>query len=452
MIYKIKIKKLVLSLILLFFFSDFASAVEYDDLGGIDMHGGVSFGYMHSDNNNLYADTSDGTFQFSDMYLSFAADATDRLHAAVQLYSYDLGTMNNYKVFLDRAFLSYDYKEWLNISGGLIKIPHGLYNESRDSDYLRVNVLLPQCIYQDSWRDVIASVQGISAFGEFDMNTAGIIAYNFEYGVPNIDEDTGVSRFLSDMLPGMLDADVEEIDVSRAYAGSLFWETPLDGLKIGVTGYKIKINLNTALSIDGGFLSELPAEMLGPMKDIPVLDFLTGIGVLLDVNPLHLALDVENYVLSTEYIWNNFTFAAEYAQQKINIGFDSIGQPMSMLLEDTGTVLTVTTEGYYGSIAYRFSELFELGVYYGEYYPDKSDKDGTGNDLFTGLPKFSEDNRHRAWQKDACMTFRFDIAKNVALKLEGHVMDGTAQINRADNSGELSEDWFLFAAKCSYVF
>jgi hypothetical protein len=138
-------------------------------------------------------------------------------------------------------------------------------------------------------------------------------------------------------------------------------------------------------------------------------------------------------VYSIEYAREKFTVAAEYLQvrQKQQIISPMFKTPKSIEVY----------EGYYGSGSYRFTDWFELGVYYSEAYLDVDDRDD-----FT------------KYLKEWALTTRFDINEHWIAKLEGHLMDGTAYFNiDVDNPdlssrADLEEDWFLFAAKITYSF
>ncbi len=122
-----------------------------------------------------------------------------------------------------------------------------------------------------------------------------------------------------------------------------------------------------------------------------------------------------------------------------------------MFSSTMGTSVTVTeleSQGYYGSVSYRFADWFELGTYYSVMYPEIDDKDGE---------RYAMTEEYRAWLKDLCLTARFDINSNWVAKVEGHMMDGAAMmnsvINPVDENGERYEkDWFLYAVKVSYNF
>jgi len=101
------------------------------------------------------------------------------------------------------------------------------------------------------------------------------------------------------------------------------------------------------------------------------------------------------------------------------------------------------SESYYVSGSYRFNDWFTLGAYYSVLYPDKNDKDGENLAV-----------DHRAWEKDLAVSLRFDINEFWIVKLEGHAVDGTANVLVLDNeNSDYSEgNWYYGALKISFSF
>ena len=104
--------------------------------------------------------------------------------------------------------------------------------------------------------------------------------------------------------------------------------------------------------------------------------------------------------------------------------------------------------GFYGSIAYQFTDWLDVGTYYTEYYPNIDDKNGEMYESQHGLPASN------AWYKDAVLSFKFNINSNWTAKIEGHKVNGTAIMYRTDqvDPHNVKEDWYLFAGKLTYNF
>ncbi|NDY73734.1 hypothetical protein DO021_18560 [Desulfobacter hydrogenophilus] len=139
------------------------------------------------------------------------------------------------------------------------------------------------------------------------------------------------------------------------------------------------------------------------------------------------------YTASIEYTWENLVVAAEYQRYET----DSIVSNSSVTLPE----LSTTSEGYYLSASYRFTDLFSLGAYYSVFYADKNDRDG--DDLAV---------RSDAWEKDFALSLRFDINEYMIFKIEGHMVDGTARVIRADDNAGTDEDFTYGVAKVTFSF
>jgi hypothetical protein len=96
------------------------------------------------------------------------------------------------------------------------------------------------------------------------------------------------------------------------------------------------------------------------------------------------------------------------------------------------------TEGYYASMAYRFTDWFETGIYYAEYDPNTE----------SGAA-FTPD--HSGWLKDICLSTRIDVMDNWVIKFEGHAMNGTAVLMSSNNTDK-KEDWMMFGTKVTFSF
>ena len=490
-------KKLFLVMIVVLFgLINQVQAMEFDDLGGIDVHGFISQGYLQSDENNFFADTEKGTTQFNEMGINFSADVTEKLRLGVQFFARDMGTIGNNDVVLDWAIADYRWRDYLGLRAGNMKWVNGLYNESRDVDMLRTPIFLPQGVYNEAWRETSATIQGAGLYGEIPANKVGSISYDLQYGSMNMPVTGGPAKLLKDQVPGvfknyyhMTDVELESVNVDETFAGSLKWNTPLEGLVIGGThwGYdfdasaKTSIDLN-ALRADAAFYQTLeplrgvPTSFLTPTQQagqaaLTQLDaaglgaFYTEVnnttssglaGTVTQTYPTLFQVRARTLTGSMEYTWRNLVVAAEYMQTTYNVSMqnnlwkDFYRSPNGML-----NVPEFDAVGYYGSLSYRFTYWFELGLYYSEYYRNKDDKDGEAR-----VVNFPNEPKHRAWSKDACLTTRFDINENWVLKLEGHLMNGTAVIYGADNpdpivgvaGSQWEEDWYLGAAKITYSF
>ncbi|MDY6839866.1 MAG: hypothetical protein SWH78_18050, partial [Thermodesulfobacteriota bacterium] len=373
----------------------------------------ISQGYLQSDDNNYLAnDTEDGTFQFNEFGINFATQLTDDLRLGLQLFARDLGDVGNDEIELDWAFADYRWRDWAGLRVGKIKMPVGLYNESRDIDALRTSILLPQSVYPESLRDAFMALEGAGIYGHIPCDSMGRLAYQVQCGTSNIDNEGGVAKMVEGFGGGAVE--VKGFDVDDIYVGSLQWYTPLPGFRVG--GSLINRSHECRATMK---------RALGPMPPGTVLTVDTE--------------DLTIYALSAEYALGDLLVAVEYSRTDLDQDIPSIPEEMMPIK------LSRESEGYYASASYRFTDWFKLGAYYSIYYADVDDRDGDSLELL-GLPD------HGAWLKDLALTTRFDMNDYWILKLEGHLMDGTATVSMPENPNDGEEDWFLFAAKLSFTF
>lgn len=378
-------KKIAICFILIYFF---AASVYGLELGDIDIHGFVSQGYLKSDNNDFYfAETEDGTFQFNEVGLNFSSNLTDQLRVGIQFLSRDLGELGNNEIEIDWAYADYRFRNWLGIRAGKIKKPYGLYSRSRDIDAARVGIFLPTGIYDDVMREHYLSTQGVGIYG----NLPGGLSYETQYGTVQADPGGGMAK----NLEWLLNTEVSETDTDESLIGHLAWDTPLQGLIVSATVFKL-----------------------------PDMKLKSAMGELL--------FEGLDSVVSAEYSFEKFTIAAEYKYW-----------PFKLTLNDNVTLIDQTIDSWHVIASYQFVDWFTLGAYYSESYMDRNDRAGDKLEAAGG-------RRAAGWKKDAALTTKFDINDYWVFKLEGHLINGLIQVTSPLN--EADENWFLFAAKTTFSF
>ncbi len=363
----------------------------------MDIHGFVSQGFIMSDTYNyLTHNSKDGSFDYNEVGINFSKEMTDKLRLGIQLFARDLGDVANNKVSVDWAYGDYRVQDWLGIRAGRIKLPLGLYNETRDVDMLRTGIVMPQSVYADLLRDTVIAANGAGLYGNIDLSGAGSLDYQAISGVINTDNESGVQKYFDDGFGPTLTLN-GEMDPDIAYIGNLRWYTPLDGLLFGVSYLTME--------------SENPVLLGGAISTTQ--EFSTDV-----------------LTLSVEYTWEDLVVAAEYQTFEVESYLPSF---------DART--PNTSEGYYVSASYRFTELFSMGAHYSVFYADKDDKDG---DTFS--------TKSDAWEKDLALSLRFDINDYMVFKVEGHSVDGTARVVNADNPTKSEDDFYYGVAKVTFSF
>lgn len=184
--------------------------------------------------------------------------------------------------------------------------------------------------------------------------------------------------------------------VPYLYGGRLLWETPLRGLRLG--GSIQFLRLTTDLTIGGTTLT--------------------------------VRAPVRLWIGSVEYSVSNWLFSTEYSLWNV----ESISTQPQVFPNGEATA-----ERAYAMVSYRVTDWFQPGAYYAVYYPNRKNKNGR------------ENQRH-----DLTATLRFDITPNWLVKVEGHLIHGTVDLDPAANdnvpNNRMDPNWGIFAVKTTAYF
>lgn len=396
------------------------AAVLAYDVGDsqVFIHGFVSQGYIDSSGNNFLADTKDGTTEFNEIGLMVTSPVNDKLRVGLQLLSRDLGDVGNNDVMLDWAYGDYRLADYLGIRLGKIKMPMGFYNEERDSDFMRPTIFLPQSIYREGNRDLFVAYQGAGVYGNIFMQGGGDLDYHLFYGNVTIPDNSDMLRELFhvaemhlmkvDMMAATNGRGVSEAGLSNdyVYGGSLIYNTPLEGLRLGATIFDLKSDISIEQA-DGTV-----SQGLAHMKN--------------------------RWVASLEYDHPLFTVTGEYSEYDFERVF--FGQK----------VPGGTSMAWYAMLAVPLCEQWTLTSVYDVFYPDKDDKNGTTFvDGSLGMPM----KDFEGFRKDLSFGLHWDINPNWTVKGEYHLVGGVFPSSTLYNSlQDLKEDWNYLALKTSFNF
>jgi hypothetical protein len=193
-----------------------------------------------------------------------------------------------------------------------------------------------------------------------------------------------------------------KVEVPYIFGARLFWETPLEGLRVG--GNVQALRINTRYSFP-------------PMMGMP---------------PAHVDINLPFvlWLASLEYAANDLLLAAEYGRWSADVE------------SNLGPTTKVTNERFYGLVAYRLATWLTPAVYYSVLVPNVNKRSGREN-----------------YQRDLSLTLRFDVNPFLLIKLEGHYMNGTADLafdlnglKDATELNQLTKDWFFFLIKTTAYF
>jgi hypothetical protein len=374
----------------------------------LEFHGFASQGFLlSSDYNYLANDTKNGSFQFSEVGLNVSMNPFPHTRIAVQGFDFDVGNVGQYDPFLDYALIEYTVNDALGIRAGRIRRPAGIYNDIQDIDLARTFVLLPQGMYDARWRDWSAGLDGGELFGEFKLPKVGSLTYAAYAGMVNMQENGGVARYAADASA----INVDSMDDTPTFGGQLWYNTPLDGLRVGA---------NVTYMNDFGFTG----NVLSPIPVAP--------GVVLPGNvSLHDVGNVLFQQFSVEYLWRDWTFQAEY----YTYNFTGWTHEQIYLPAVHKTIPALRAAGdnpdtWYAAVSRRLNKHVELGAYY-TMWED------------AGLK-----------QNDLALSLRLDLKDWWIFKIEGHYIEGTGLLrDSADNPHQSNNSgWFMLAVKTTVSF
>jgi hypothetical protein len=363
-----------------------AQAQPSDDgarLHGLQVHGFISQGFLKTTDNDYLVKSSEGSFEFSEAGVNLTTQLADRLRVGVQFFAFNLGNMGRFNVKADWFYLDYRLRDWLGMRAGRLKIPYGLYHDVSDIDAARAPALLPSSIYPFTNRELLLAQTGVEFYGYLPVGRAGALDYRVYGGAVPLE------------LPPQDAAPIPLTSLRVPYIAGLrlLWETPLDGLRVGVTGVYLRV-IATAI---------YPPPML-------------------------LTVTANEYggVGSIEYAAHDLLLAAEYGRTRVSNHYEPLLAPDA----------TVTSEGGYLLSAYRLKRWLQPAAFYSLLYPNHDLREGRQN-----------------VQHDLAGTLRFDVNDYWIIKLEAHYMHGTASLaGAADVRAAMPANWGLFVFKTTAYF
>lgn len=373
----------------------------------LDFHGFVSQGFLYSGSYNyLSDDTKNGSFQFAELGLNVSMNPFPRTRIAVQGFDFDVGNVGQYDPFLDYALVEYTVNDEVGIRAGRIRRPGGIYNDIQDIDLARTFVLLPQGMYDARWRDWSANLDGGELFGSIPLGKVGSLTYAAYAGMVKMPDNGGISRYLNYSWPA--GNSLRGIDPTPFFGTQLWYNPPVDGLRFGAA-FSYADNFSYTMNI--------PLTALG----IPAPG----------TTPFHAFGNVPIQQYSAEYLWKNWTFQAEFYTYNANGNYQARDFPASGKTYDH-------PETWYVAASYRFNQYVEAGAYYTQFHQLAPQ----------AIPSQSRQN-------DAALSLRVDVKPWWIVKIEGHVIEGTALLrDNANNpiASQNNDPWFLLAVKTTFSF
>jgi hypothetical protein len=394
----------LITCIFLGFYGMKANAELIDLPENVQVHGFLSQGFFHSSDNNVYGQSDDGISPgLTEIGLNVSYQPLERLRFAAQGLYRRAGDVDNGSVRLDFGLADltlFDYDSGkIGLRGGRIKIPFGLYNETRDVAFTHPTILLPQGIYFDRSRSLLLSADGGSFYAE-QRTDYGDFNFKFNVGMPSND--------LSEIQTVVLAARNAQ----------------------GVLNTKPAIATQLNYELNGGEYVFAVSYMDLEFDYTPVLGERAFNGMLLPNSTTH----IQPLLFSAQYNGEKFTLTGEYNYRWNNFGnFAPQGK--------------FVTESWYVEGNYRILPKLQATVRYDTVSINKDDRGGSGA-LQLGLP------RHVSYATDWVFGLRYDITPSWMIRADYTRVHGTAWLPQADNPdpSKTVQDWDLYALQLSFKF
>lgn len=362
----------------------------------LQFHGFLTQAFFHSSDNNLYGQSDDGispgltelgvnaSYQFMER-LSFSAQGLYRRAGDV-----DRGSVRLDYGLVDLTLLNYENGQ-MGLRGGRIKVPLGLYNETRDVSFTHPGILLAQGIYFDRSRSLFVSADGGSFYWDH-LTEYGDISFKLNYGMPQTDNEL-LAAIMGQDATGKFDA-------------------------------KPMVSTQLAYELNGG-------EYIFAVSFVDLeLKYRPGANeFFLQPNSIH----IRPLVFSAQYNGEKLSLTGEYLHQWNEFKVFGDVKPV--------------TESWYVEGSYRFLPQLQGTVRYNVLYLDNDDRKGLNNPAL-GLPS------HLAFTKDWMLGLRWDITNSWMVRAEYHRINGTAWTPAADNPdrSQTSQYWDLYGVQLSFRF
>lgn len=219
-----------------FFIAFIALSVSVSGQSKLRVFGHLTQGFAISDDHQIFGIPTDGSSDYRNLALQFRFDVDETNNFVVQLAHKRLGKnptmLVNQDLELDWGFFEHHFSPSFSIKFGKVQMPLGIMNELRDVSVLLPFYRAPTSVYSES-RASSEAVNGL------------VMSYTYQLGKNwSVRSDVFAGQWswlewyiLESLLTNEQQLVVDEADIERAfgYQGWLF--TPIDGLRIGLSGY-----------------------------------------------------------------------------------------------------------------------------------------------------------------------------------------------------------------------
>ena len=374
-----------------------------------EVHGFISQGYIHSSGRDFLVEGSSdgGTTQLFEGGLNVSNQFSPNFHTTLQVLCREFGEEGNYNLELDFGYIDYRLAPELGFRLGKVRLPLGLYNEYRDIDATRSNIFLNQAIYPEEFRGFLNAYEGVGLYGSAQHSRYRFL--NLDYDVFGGTTDIPDDFFLNGQYAQQLSSPGFEISPDRLYGFKLFWQSPLEGLKLGYSYVELnaKIEMNSS-----GVLSKGSVDFDSSQSVFSIL---------YQKGRWSVSAEKMSFLLSAEMsdAYHSLLSTSPVALATFAGAFANLNEDM---------------ESWYVQLDYETDLQFSPFISYGEFASSKNSSGSPGS--------------HR---EDLTIGFRYDLNDWLYGKIENHFMHGYGAINTFSQT-TTDTSWNLFVARVAVSF
>ena len=233
----------------------------------ITMHGSASQTYLRTTSHDfLIKDSSEGSFEYTEFNLN-AHHQYKNLGIGAQVLVRDFGDEGNFEPRLDWGYGDYVFNEAFGVKAGKIKLPIGLYSESRDVDSSRMEILFPQVFNPEDYRDAAEAYQGVGLHGNIAVGDNDLLYYHLFWGNNNVHDDFFLVRDTNSSYQaatGGVSQGGMSLSADHLRGGHLVWNMDRLGLRFSynLIDYSGYFNVNYRDLTNGSVLHDDKALLL----------------------------------------------------------------------------------------------------------------------------------------------------------------------------------------------
>ena len=379
----------------------------------LQIHGFAAQGWVLSEGNNINGDSTHkrGSTEFRELGVNFSYRPLGSLLFAGQMAAVEAGKAIDEDLALEYGVVDYTpfsgERGRFGLRAGKLKLPIGLYNDSRDAVFTRPGIFLPESVYLGN--------SGARSFGYFSLEGAGL------YG----DWYAGDHAIYAELVGATEQplGDTADIAILRRSASGKF---EVD------RGLVARI----ADDYDGGRWRAALSLLTSDLSYVPDGSAFSGTNLFTQAG----GFAFEQAVLSLQYNVERVSITGEVVARHIELD-DLSPAPGGMIEQDPA--------GWYLQGSYRVTPQWQWLLRHDQQIRDLDDRHGRQQSA-GGTP------RYYFFARDWTAGTRYDFNAQVSLLAEFHYVDGVAWLNPTDNpsfrTGGAERYWNFFTVMAALRF